>query len=455
MIDRYAYPEMKALWETAHRQAVWLEIELQVAEAWADQGKFPAEAVRTLRAQARINPQRAEALEGEKPGQSSDGAMQHDLAAFLASVGEGLGEERKYLHYGLTSYDVEDTALGVILRDAIDVLGAAVAELEGVLRERAREHLGTICIGRSHGVHAEPTTFAHKLCVWLDALANAQQRLAWTREMVAVGKISGAVGTYATVPPALERRVCENLGLKSAPVSTQILQRDRHAHYLTTLALLAGSLEQMATEIRNLQRTELGEVEEAFGRSQIGSSAMPHKRNPRISERICGLARLVRGYAQAGLESIALWHERDLTNSACERIALPDASLLTHFMVKQFTEVMRTLVVRPERMRENLERTRGLWASEHLMLALIRSGMTRGDAYRHIQRLAARAWDDDEDFRALVEADADLAARLKPAEIAECFDVQRAVAGLQEVYGRFGLLEPAAGPKRKVARSAK
>jgi adenylosuccinate lyase len=412
VIERYSRPAMARVWSEEAKLERWLAVELAALEAWAQVGTIPREAVEAIRAQARP-PSPARVAELER-------TTNHDVAAFVDAVGDHLGAEGRWLHYGLTSSDVLDTALSLAVQEAgrlvLDALDSAFAAAS----DRAQEHRGTLTIGRTHGVHAEPTTFGLKLAGWAFQLARDRQRVEHALEGLRVGKLSGAVGTYASTTPEVERIACEALGLEPAPASTQILQRDRHAELLSALALLASSLDRFALEIRHLARTEVREVEEPFGKGQKGSSAMPHKRNPIVSERICGLARLVRGYALVGLENVALWHERDISHSSAERVVIPDAFLAVDYMLDRFTWLVRGLVVRPERMRANLEATGGLFFSQRLLLALVDSGLARDDAYRSVQRHAMRAWDEGLDFRALVRADAAIAGRV---DLDAVFDV--------------------------------
>ena len=404
MISRYSRPAMSAIWSDEAKLRRWLDVELAALEGWAETGVVPRETVAAIRARAAPpSPERVAEIEAR---------TQHDVAAFVDAVAEQLGEDGRWFHYGLTSSDVLDTALSLQIRDA----GALV--LEGIERSleavtaRAEEHRDTLTIGRTHGVHAEPTTFGLKLAGWAFELERDRERVARALEGMRVGKLSGAVGTYSAADPEVERVACERLGLEPAPSSTQILQRDRHAEVLNTLALVAASLERFALEIRHLARTEVREMEEPFGSGQKGSSAMPHKRNPIVSERICGLARVVRGAALTGLENVALWHERDISHSSAERIVLPDAFFAVDYMLDRFAWLVQGLVVRPERMRENLDASHRLYFSQRLLLALVESGLQRDDAYRLVQRHAMRAWDEGLDFPELVRADAEITGRV-------------------------------------------
>jgi adenylosuccinate lyase len=397
VIARYSRPAMARIWSDEGKLARWLEVELAALDGWAEVGAVPADAARGIRARATVpSPERVAELEAK---------LHHDTAAFVDAVAEGLGEAGRWFHYGLTSSDVIDTALalqvqeaGALLQDGIDRALAAVAA-------RAEEHKLTLCIGRTHGVHAEPTTFGLKLAVWVFELDRARTRVARALEGMRVGKLSGAVGQYAAIDPEVERIACERLGLEPAPAATQIVQRDRHAELLAALAVCASSLDKFALEIRHLARTEVREVEEPFARGQKGSSAMPHKRNPVVAERICGLARVVRGASVVGLENVALWHERDISHSSAERVVIPDAFLALDYMLDRFTWLVAGLVVHPERMRRNLDASHGLYFSQRLLLALVESGLDRDDAYRLVQRNAMRAWDEELDFRELVRND--------------------------------------------------
>src|SRR5580765_3123312 len=420
---------MARIWSDEEKLARWLEVELAALDGWAEVGAVPEDAAREVRARALVpSPERVAELEAK---------LHHDLAAFVDAVADSLGENGRWFHCCLTSSDVVDTAL------ALQVQKAGTLVLEGIDRAlaavmaRAEEHRLTLCIGRTHGVHAEPTTFGLKLAVWAFELDRGRTRLVRALEGMRVGKLSGAVGQYAAIDPEVERLACERLGLEPAAASTQILQRDRHAELLAALAVLASSLDKFALEIRHLARTEVREVEEPFGRGQKGSSAMPHKRNPIVAERICGLARLVRGYAGVGLENVALWHERDISHSSAERVALPDAFLAIDYMLDRFAWLVEGLVVRPERMRANLEATGGLFFSQRLLLALVASGLTRDDAYRLVQRQAMRAWDERLDFRELVRADTEIGGRVSLDDV---FDLTAFTQHTDVVFGRLRAL---------------
>ena len=412
MIPKYSRAEMAAIWSDKGKYDRWLQVEIAVCDAWAERGDIPKEAAEKIR-NACYNLDDFERYLKE---------IHHDVISFLRSVADSLGEESRFVHMGLTSYDVVDTALGMQLRDSCDILQRDLEALTAAVEEKALRYKDTLMMGRTHGVHAEPITFGLKLAGWVDELRRNGRRLADARVEVAVGKVSGAVGSHATVPPEIEEKVCARLGLGIEPISTQIVQRDRHARFVTTLAILASSLEKFATEIRHLQRTEVLEVEEPFEEGQAGSSAMPHKRNPEKCERVCGLARVVRGYAVTSLENVSLWHERDLTDSAPERIILPDSCLLLDYMLDLFTYVIRGLQVYPERMRENLELTQGLVFTSRALVALVNKGLSREKAYKLIQACSMRAWKERVPLRGLLEGDAEVSSRLSAAELDEIFD---------------------------------
>jgi adenylosuccinate lyase len=421
---------MARVWSEERKLELWLDVELAALDAWAELGVVPAESARRVRsAAAPPTPERVAEIERE---------THHDLAAFVDAVGEQLDDEgRRWLHYGLTSSDVIDTALALQIREAGDLLLAGVDRVLGSVVRRAEEHRATLMIGRTHGVHAEPTTFGLKLAGWAFELARGRLRLVRALEGLRVGKLSGAVGTYAATDPELERIACERLGLEPAPVSTQILQRDRHAELLAALAVLASTLDKFALEIRHLARTEVREVEEPFGRGQKGSSAMPHKRNPVVAERICGLARVVRGAAVVGFENVALWHERDISHSSAERVVVPDAFLALDYMLERFAWLVEGLVVRPERMLRNLEASHGLFFSQRLLLALVESGLPRPDAYVRVQQAAMRAWEEERPFRDIVAADPEIAGRL---DLDSVFDLTAYTRHVDTVFDRLHAL---------------
>ncbi len=431
MIDRYSRPAMKRVWADENKYDKWLEVEIAVCEAWAELGMIPKTALPRIKL-ARLNMKRMEEIFKE---------TRHDVTAFLGAVAESVGKDARFIHMGLTSNDVMDTALSLQLIEASDILARDIKELTAVLAELAIKHKYTLMIGRTHGVHAEPTSFGLKLAVWVEEMNRNRLRLNEAKKNIAVGKISGAVGTYATLTPEVEDKACTRLGLVPAPVSTQILQRDRHAQFVTTLAVVAGSLEKFATEIRGLQRTEVREVEEPFEAGQTGSSAMPHKRNPELSERVCGLARTIRGNALTSLENIALWHERDISHSSAERIILPDACLALDYMLSLFTSIMSGLKVYPQRMKRNLELTKGLVFSQRVMLALINKGLARQEAYRLVQRNTMQSWEKGRDFRTLLKAEADVIARLPPEELEPLFDYTYYLRYVDEIFQRLGLTE--------------
>ncbi len=383
MIERYSLPEMAAIWSARHKTDMWLRVELLVCEGWAREGVIPQDAIEKIRS-ARYNAQRMQEIEQE---------THHDMISFLRSIQEQLGSEGRFIHLGLTSSDVLDTGLAAQLKEAGVLLSKSLSDLVETVAQSAVRYKHTLMVGRTHGIHAEPITFGLKLALWVDELRRGQQRLAAALEQVTVGKISGAVGTHATVPPQIEEFVCEQLGLGVAPVSSQIVQRDRHAHFITTLALIGSSLEKMAQEIRHLQRTEVGEAFEPFEAGQQGSSAMPHKRNPELCERISGLARVLRGFAVTSMENMALWHERDISHSSAERIIIPDACTLLHYMLHLFNQVMSGLQIDEERMQTNLNMTGGLIFSQRILLALIEKGVGRQEAYKMVQRNAKKVWD--------------------------------------------------------------
>jgi adenylosuccinate lyase len=429
MIERYSRPEMKRVWSDENKYNKWLEVEIAVCDAWAEVGVIPRKAIPKIKL-ARCSIKRMEEILKE---------TRHDMTAFLGAVAESLGEESRFIHLGLTSSDVMDTATSLQMTEAADILIQDVKELTAVLAQRAIEHKYTVMIGRTHGVHAEPTTFGLKLALWVEEMRRNLHRLNEARKAIAVGKISGAVGTYATVSPQIEQHACAKLGLEPAPISNQVLQRDRHAQFVTTLAIMAGSLEKFATEIRGLQKTEVREVEEPFGSGQTGSSAMPHKRNPELTERVCGLARLLRGQALTSLENIALWHERDISHSSNERIILPDACLAMDYILALFTSVMRRLQVYPHRMKKNLELTRGLVFSQRIMLALINKGLSRQNAYEIVQRNAMKAWQGNRSFLTMLKADAEVKKILPAAELEGLFDYQHYLQHVDEIFLRLGL----------------
>jgi len=430
VIDRYSRPAMKRVWSDENKAELWLKVELAVCEAWTQEGVIPQQDMERLRG-AKYDHARMMEIQA---------VVRHETNAFLSSVTEGLGPEGRWLHLGLTSSDKLDTALGLQLGQAGELLLEDMDEAIEALESQAVKHKDTIMMGRTHGVHAEPVTFGLKAALWWDEMRRQRGRLVAALDDVRVGKISGAVGTHATVPPSVEDRVCQELGLKVAAISNQIIQRDRHAHFISTLALIAASLEKIATEIRSLQRTEIHELEEPFDEGQKGSSSMPHKRNPELSERVCGLARLIRGHSVTALENVALWGERDISHSSAERIILPDACLALDYILSIFTRVMRDLRVYPQRMWENIESSRGLIFSQRVLLELVDKGMAREDAYAIVQRNAAVGWDQGEDFRQLIKSDEETATYLSEKELDELFDYGYYTRYVDETFQRLGLL---------------
>ncbi len=429
MIERYSRPGMKKVWQDENKFAKWLEVEIAACEAWAQLGVIPRGAIPKIKL-ARVNLKRMDEILK---------VTHHDVTAFLNTVAESIGEESRYIHMGMTSSDVMDTALSLQLVEAADILLEDIRLLITVIADKAIKYKYTPMTGRTHGVHAEPITFGLKLAIWVEEMKRNRQRLQEAKKIIAVGKISGAVGTYATLSPELEEKACAKLGLTPAPVSNQILQRDRHAQFVTTLAIIASSLEKFATEIRHLQRTEVREAEEPFSPGQTGSSAMPHKRNPELCERVCGLARLIRGYSVTSLENLALWHERDISHSSTERIILPDACLALDYAMSVFTNVIKDLLVYPRQMKKNMDITRGLLFSQRVLLALIEKGMSRQNAYKLVQRNAMDTWQGNKRFITLLKADKEVMAVLKPAELEDLFDVQYYLRFVDEIYERLGL----------------
>lgn len=434
MIARYSRPQMAAIWTEENKYQTWLQVELAALEAMACHGLVPSAAVATIKAKAAFEVRRIEEIEAE---------TKHDVIAFLTNVAEYVGPESRYLHYGLTSSDILDTSMALRLRQAADLLLADLEALLAVLKERAFEFKDTVCIGRSHGVHAEPMTFGLKFALWYAEMARQRERLRRARETVNVGKFSGAVGTFAHLPPAVEETACQLLGLQPAPLATQVIQRDRYAEYFLTLALIGSSVEKIAVEIRHLQRTEVREAEEFFSLGQKGSSAMPHKRNPILSENLSGLARILRGHALAALENVPLWHERDISHSSVERIIAPDSTILLDFMLTRLTGILKKLLVYPEAMVKNLELTRGLIFSQKLLLELVHRGLTREEAYRLVQEPAMRVWQEGLDFPTLVMEDPRFAPYFKPEELAAIFNYKEYLKHIDYLFQRvFGAPAP-------------
>jgi adenylosuccinate lyase len=430
MIARYTLPEMAAIWSLENKFQKWLDVEIAVCEVHAEDGTIPAEAVEEIKAKAAFTVERINEIE-----KTTD----HDVIAFTTNLAENIGEAARFVHYGLTSSDVVDTANALLLRESCDVLLAKIDAMLPVLKRRAYEFKDTPQMGRTHGIHAEPTSFGLVWALWYSEMQRNRERLERAKEAVSVGKISGAVGAFAHLGPDVEERVCERLGIKAAPVSTQVIQRDRYAEYLSTLAIIASTLEKIALQVRHWQRTEVREAQEAFKKGQKGSSAMPHKRNPILSERICGMARTVRANSIVGLENVALWHERDISHSSAERIVLPDTSATLDYMLAKTTSLLDTLVVYPENMLRNINLMRGLVFSGQLMLALTQKGVSREDAYVYTQRNAMKVWDEGGEYRELIEKDADVTSRLSTEEIARVFDLKHYLRNVDKVFARvFG-----------------
>ncbi|TWI56035.1 adenylosuccinate lyase [Halalkalibacter nanhaiisediminis] len=432
MIERYTRPEMGAIWTEQNRFQAWLEVEIVACEAWAELGEIPKEDVEKIRQNASFDVARIHEIEEE---------TRHDVVAFTRAVSETLGEERKWVHYGLTSTDVVDTALSYLLKQANDILLADIERFIDILKDKAIEHKYTVMMGRTHGVHAEPTTFGLKLALWHEEMKRNLERFKLAAEGVRFGKLSGAVGTYANIDPAVEQIVCEKLGLNAAPISTQTLQRDRHADYMSALALVATSIEKFAVEVRGLQKSETREVEEFFAKGQKGSSAMPHKRNPIGSENMTGLARVIRGYMLTAYENVPLWHERDISHSSAERVILPDATIALNYMLNRFGNIIKNLTVFPENMKRNMTRTYGLIYSQRVLLSLIDKGMVREEAYDLVQPKAMEAWDKGVQFRELVEAEERITSMLSPEEIEECFNYEHHLKHVDTIFTRVGLTE--------------
>ena len=427
MIARYTLPEMAAIWSLENKFQKWLDVEIAVCEVHAEDGTIPTEAVKEIKAKAAFTVERINEIE-----KTTD----HDVIAFTTNLAENIGEAARFVHYGLTSSDVVDTANALLLNEACDVLLAKIDAMLPVLKRRAYEFKDTPQMGRTHGIHAEPTSFGLVWALWYSEMQRNRERLQRAKEAVSVGKISGAVGAFAHLAPDVEERVCRRLGIKPAPVSTQVIQRDRYAEYLSTLAIIASTLEKIALQVRHWQRTEVREAQEAFKKGQKGSSAMPHKRNPILSERICGMARTVRANSIVGFENIALWHERDISHSSAERIVLPDSSATLDYMLAKTTSLLDTLVVYPENMLRNINLMRGLVFSGQLMLALTQKGVSREDAYVYTQRNAMKVWDEGGEYRDLVMNDADITSRLSPEEIARVFDLKHYLRNVDRVFER-------------------
>jgi adenylosuccinate lyase len=427
MIERYTNPEMGSLWTDENRYRTWLDVEIAVCEAWAKLGKIPSPALKTIKAKAGFEVKRIDEIER---------VVKHDIIAFLTSVNEKVGPEGRFIHMGLTSYDVVDTALSLMIRQSLRQVRVRLVELKKILRKEAVKHKKTVCMGRTHGIHAEPVTFGFKILVWYEEIKRHLDRVDRAIEVISVGRISGSVGTYIHLDPRVEVLALKKLNLRPAPVSTQVLQRDRHAEVVGVLALAAASLEKFTLEIRHLQRSEVCELEEPFTKGQKGSSSMPHKKNPVRCERIAGLARLVRGNVQVALENIALWHERDISHSSAERIIIPDSFILTDYMLSETIDIISHWVVHKDRMQANINATRGLTFSQSVLLALTRKGTTREDAYALVQRNSLKAWNENLDFKALILADPEIGGQLTPTEIEGCFSLVPYLEKIDYIFER-------------------
>ncbi len=430
MIDRYTRPEMGKIWSLENRYHKFLKVEILASEAWAELGVIPGEAAVLIGKNASFSLSRIEALEKE---------TRHDVVAFTRCVSESLGEEARYFHYGLTSYDVVDTALSVLIVEAAVLIDSGLSELENILIEQARKHKETPVVGRTHGVHAEPTSLGLKFALWLSEVRRDRERLDRATEIVRVGKLSGAVGNFAHIDPFIEEYVCAKLGLKPAPVSTQVLQRDRHAEFICTLAIIGATMEKIALEIRNLQRTETREMEEPFYSGQKGSSAMPHKRNPVTCEQVCGLARLLRGYSGTALENVALWHERDISHSSVERIILPDSTIVADHMIQQMSRVIRELVIYPGQLARNLELTGGLIYSQRVLLELVESGLSREKAYNLVQECAMSSWNTGRPLKEILAEENIVIEQLGSKKLESCFDPGHYLRQVDHIFQRLGL----------------
>lgn len=430
MIERYTNPEMGRIWTLQHEFEVMLEVEITACEAMAELGQIPVKAAKNIREKAQFNLERVKEIEK---------VTNHDIIAFLTNVAEYVGEDSKYIHKGLTSSDVKDTALGIMMKKSAELILEDLKNLRDVLKRQAKKYKHTVCIGRTHGIHAEPMTLGLKFALWYDEVCRDIERVEHAKKIVAVGKLSGAVGTYSNIDPRIEEITCKKLGIEPVKLATQVIQRDRHAEYMTTLAIVASTFEKIATELRNLQRTDIREVEEYFQPGQKGSSAMPHKRNPITGERISGMARLVRGNAIAAMEDITLWHERDISHSSVERVILPDSTINVDYCCRKLTNLLDKLLVYPEAMMENLNKTGGLIFSQRIMLAVVSKGVLREDAYKWVQRNAMARWLKGEDFRTNVEKDPDITKYLTKEEIDNCFDYQWFLRNVDMIMARFGI----------------
>ncbi|MDA8213904.1 MAG: adenylosuccinate lyase [Nitrospiraceae bacterium] len=427
MIPRYTRPEMGRLWEPENRFQKWLDVEIAVCEAWTELGEIPKDALRVIKEKARFDISRIDEIER---------TVKHDVIAFLTSVAEFVGPESRFIHKGLTSSDVVDTALSLLMKEASDIIIDDIKELMDVLKTQAFKYKDTPCIGRSHGVHAEPMTFGLKFALWYEDAKRGLKRMETAKDAISIGKLSGAVGTFSNIPTELEDMICKKLGLKAEPVATQVIQRDRHAEYMTALALIAAYIEKIAVEIRHLQRTEVLEAEEPFSVGQKGSSAMPHKRNPVGCENLSGLARIVRSNAMAALENIALWHERDISHSSVERVIIPDSAILVDYMLNRLKGILKDMHVYPEKMRSNMDRSYGLYNSQRVMLALTEKGITREDAYAMVQRNAMESWKQGISFMKLLQKDSEITKYLSHQEIEEIFDLQYYLRNIDYIFNR-------------------
>ncbi len=427
MIPRYSRPEMAGLWEPDNRYRTWLEVELVACEANARLGLIPARALATIKKKADFNVKRIDELEK---------IVKHDVIAFLTAVGERVGPDSRYIHFGLTSSDVLDTSLAALMRDASDIIIDDIHALLNTLRKKALRYKDTVMIGRSHGVHAEPVTFGLKMALWYEETGRGLERMIRARDVISVGKVSGAVGTFANIDPFVEKYVCRKLGLRPEPAATQVVQRDRHAEYISALAMIASSIEKFSVELRHLQRTEVLEAEESFSEGQKGSSAMPHKRNPISAENLSGLARVVRANAIAAMENIALWHERDISHSSVERIIIPDSAILIDYMLARLTRLIDGLMVYPANMKRNLELSRGLFYSESVMLELVKKGLTRETAYKYVQRSAMDVWKRGGDFKQRLMEDADIKKHMRPEDLEDCFDLKHHLRRIDYIFKR-------------------
>ncbi len=427
MIPRYTRKEMAKIWDIKNKYRKWLEVEIAVCEVWAEFGEIPSDALKTIKAKANFDLKRIDEIEA---------TVKHDVIAFLTSVAEYVGPESRFIHKGLTSSDILDTALALLMRDAADLIINDITMLLGIIKEKAYKYRETPCIGRSHGIHAEPMTFGLKFALWFEEMKRNLKRMQNAKNIISVGKLSGAVGTFSSIVPEIEEKVLSMLGLKPEPVATQIVQRDRHAEYISTLAIIAGSIEKISVEIRHLQRTELREAEEPFSKGQKGSSAMPHKRNPIGTENLSGLARVVRSNSIAALENIPLWHERDISHSSVERVIIPDSTILIDYMLNRLSNILSNLNVYPEAMLSNLKKSHGLFNSQKLMLSLTEKGMTREDAYRVVQQLAMESWDTNKDFMALVKGDSEIRRFVSTEEVEKIFDINEYLKNITYIFNR-------------------